>query len=130
MDDFSYFLKEDLQDIGDITSDALFTDETAKGIITVKTDCILAGLAEAEHVFSLQGANLESLYRDGEFITQQSTIATVQGPVRAILSAERLALNILGRMSGIATETKKLVDKCRVINPKVTIAATRKTTQS
>ena len=52
----------------------------------------------------------------------------IKGSARSLLKGERLALNIIGRMSGIATETKKLVDICKSINPNITVAATRKTT--
>ena len=128
MNDIACFLKEDLQDIGDITSDYLFSDEETEGIIFTKNDCILAGLSEVKQVFSRTGAQIKILEKEGDFIKNQTTIATVQGPVRSILSGERLALNILGRMSGIATETKKIVDLCKPLNESIEIAATRKTT--
>ncbi len=65
---------------------------------------------------------------DGDVIAKGTVVATIKGSARSILKGERLSLNIIGRMSGIATETKKLVNKCRATNPNVTIAATRKTT--
>lgn len=71
---------------------------------------------------------MDFLVKDGDFVKQNTAVATIKGPARSILIGERLALNLIGRMSGIATETKRLVDICRSINPKVTIAATRKTT--
>jgi nicotinate-nucleotide pyrophosphorylase (carboxylating) len=128
MDDITYFLREDLNDIGDITTEALFTDETGEGRIIVNNDCVLAGLKDIEQVFMKRGAILHSSYHDGNSIKKFETVATVNGSIRAILSAERLALNILGRMSGIATETKKIVDLCKILNERVEIAATRKTT--
>ena len=66
--------------------------------------------------------------RDGDKILKNSVIAKIHGPLKSILTGERLALNFICRMSGIATETRILVDKCRKINPNVRIAATRKTT--
>ena len=128
MDDIERFLREDLGKNGDITSDALFTKETARAIIIAKEDCTIAGLDEATRVFKKTGANTKPLVKDGSAVKKGATVLEVKGPVRAILKGERLALNIIGRMSGIATETKTLVERCRTINPKVTIAATRKTT--
>jgi nicotinate-nucleotide pyrophosphorylase (carboxylating) len=128
MNDIEFFLKEDLNDIGDITSESLFNDETTKAVIIVKNDCNLAGLEEAKHVFSLMDVHLKSLYNDGESIDKNTIIANVHGPIKGILSAERLVLNILGRMSGIATQTRDIVDLCKTVNESIQIAATRKTT--
>ena len=128
MDDIDRFLKEDLGEKGDITSDSLFTNEQAHAEIIARDDCIIAGLMELKTVFDKTGTTTTLKVSDGDFIGRGTVVATIKGSARSILKGERLALNIIGRMSGIATETKKLVDKCRIINPKVTIAATRKTT--
>jgi nicotinate-nucleotide pyrophosphorylase (carboxylating) len=128
MDDITRFLNEDLGEIGDITSNALFTNEKVKGCIFVKEDCVLAGMQEAEQVFHHTGATLTVSAHDGNILKPKTTVATVEGKATAVLSAERLALNILGRMSGIATVTRHLVQSCKAINPNVEIAATRKTT--
>jgi nicotinate-nucleotide pyrophosphorylase (carboxylating) len=128
MDDIDRFLKEDLGDEGDITSDSLFTNEYAESRIIAKEDCIVAGLKEVEIVFKKTGAETNFKIKDGDFVKKYTIIATIKGPARSILKGERLVLNIIGRMSGIATETRKLVEKCKSINPKVTVAATRKTT--
>jgi nicotinate-nucleotide pyrophosphorylase (carboxylating) len=128
MDDIDRFLQEDLGKKGDITSDSLFGKQTARAIILAKDDCILAGLEEADLVFRRSGASVTVFVKDGAFITKGTIVAEITGPARSILKGERLALNIIGRMSGIASETKKLVDQCKKINPKVTVAATRKTT--
>jgi nicotinate-nucleotide pyrophosphorylase (carboxylating) len=128
MDEIDRFLREDLGKIGDITSDALFTKQTARAIIISKEDCIVAGLIEARQVFKKIGATARSLVQDGSMVKKDTTVLEIKGPVRSILKGERLALNIIGKMSGIASETKKIVERCKKINPKVTIAATRKTT--
>ncbi|MDH7518103.1 MAG: carboxylating nicotinate-nucleotide diphosphorylase [Candidatus Thermoplasmatota archaeon] len=128
IDDIDRFLKEDLGEEGDITSDSLFTDETAYAEIIAKEDCVVAGLEEAKKVFQKTGAEATLALDDGVFVKKGTAVAKIRGPVRSILKGERLALNMIGRMSGIATETKTLVDLCRKINPNVTIAATRKTT--
>ncbi len=128
MDDIDRFLKEDIGEEGDITSDALFKDEVAEARIIAKEDCVVAGLEEAKNVFKKTKAELKTHFIDGDFVSKNTVVVNVKGSIRSILKAERLVLNIIGRMSGVATETKKLVDKCKSINPKVKIAATRKTT--
>lgn len=128
MDEIDTFLLEDLHDIGDITSDALFTDEHATATIIVKQQCIIAGLKEAQDVFLRCGARCIPQVKDGEMVEQKTVVALVLGSARSILKGERLALNFLGRMSGIASTTRELVDVCKTINPNVSVAATRKTT--
>ena len=128
MDDIERFLREDVGKKGDITSDALFTIETARAGIQAKEACVVAGLHEAQRVFQRVGASVRLISSDGADVRKDERVLEIQGPIRAILKGERLALNIIGRMSGIATETKRLVQQCKKINPKVIIAATRKTT--
>jgi nicotinate-nucleotide pyrophosphorylase (carboxylating) len=128
MDEIDRFLSEDLGKTGDITSNALFTKEKASAVIVAKEDCIIAGLAEAQSVFKKTGAKAKQLIKDGSQVKKGTTVLEIQGPARAILKGERLALNFIGRMSGIATETFNLVQRCRKINPNIVIAATRKTT--
>ena len=128
MDDIDGYLQEDLEEGGDITSDSLFTNEKGEARIIAKEKCVVAGLEEAKKVFERTGAETKLLVNDGDFVKEKTVVAEVKGPVRSILKGERLALNFICRMSGIATETKKLVDMCRAINPMVTVAATRKTT--
>lgn len=128
MDDIDRFLNEDLGKEGDITSKSLFTTEEGQAEIIAKEDCILAGLDEIDIVFKKTGAKVKLKADNGDFVKKNTIIAEIQGSICSILEGERLALNILGRMSGIATETKKLVDLCKPINPNLTIAATRKTT--
>jgi len=128
MDDVDRFLLEDLGKEGDITSEALFTKEEITAVIIAKEDCILAGMEEAITIFSKTGACIHPKILDGEAVKSGDVIAEINGAARAILKAERLALNYIGRMSGIASETYKLVQKCHAMNHKVVIAATRKTT--
>jgi len=128
MDDVDRFLKEDLGGDGDITSDALFTAEGAQAKLIAKEECTVAGLEEATMIFKRTGAETKLLVNDGDLVKEKTVVAEIKGPIRSILKGERLALNIVCRMSGIATETKNVVDICREINPKVNVAATRKTT--
>ena len=128
MNDIDRFLNEDLSKDGDITSDSIFTNETTKGRIISREQCVIAGLEELKEVFNKTGAKINLMVKEGDLITKNSIVAEITGPSRSILKGERLALNILGRMSGIATETKQIVDLVKPINPKIQIAATRKTT--
>lgn len=121
------YLREDLGD-GDITSESVLDGEGAVAQIVCKTACVLAGVREAEFIFTYQGLNLDLHIRDGDRINKGDVVLTVRGDAGAIFSTERLVLNVLMRMSGIATLTTELQERCRAINPNVRIAATRKTT--
>lgn len=121
------FLVEDIGS-GDVTSELLIpADRRARGSIGAKQRCILAGVAEACEVFEGLGAKPVVKRRDGSTVKKGDVVITVTGPARALLSGERLALNFIMRMSGIATATRDLVDRCRKANPDVRVAATRKT---
>ena len=128
MDDIDRFLQEDLGEEGDITSDSLFTNENAKAHIIAKDECVVSGLEEAKTIFEKTGAQTKLLVNDGDSVKEKTVVAEINGSLRSILKGERLALNFICKMSGIATETKTLVDECKAINPNVTVAATRKTT--
>ena len=114
---------------GDITSSLLIPEDIpAKGIITAEDDIVLAGLAVAEEVFKrLDGAAVfEGLASDGDSVKAGTVIAHVSGNGRALLTGERVALNFLQRLSGIATLSKKYADAVRGLP--VRISDTRKTT--
>jgi len=122
------FLKEDIGS-GDITSELVVpADAKAEGHITCKADCVLAGLAEASELFAELGAEVVSSKTDGKPAKKGDVVMEIRGTARQILAGERLALNLIMRMSGIATLTQELVRRCWKVNPKVRIAATRKTT--
>jgi nicotinate-nucleotide pyrophosphorylase (carboxylating) len=124
----SEFLKEDIG-TGDITSELVVPPSvSARGEIRAKEPCVLAGAEEARQVFDELGAEATLLRTDGDAVEAGTVVLRVEGPARALLSGERLALNMLMRMSGIATLTRTLVDECRAVNPRVRVAATRKTT--
>jgi nicotinate-nucleotide pyrophosphorylase (carboxylating) len=129
MDEIEFYLNEDLKGKGDITSDSLFTTkQEASAYIIAGEQCIVAGLEEGKTVFLKTGATVALKFFDGDLVKKGAIVAVVSGPARAILKGERLALNIISRLSGIASETKKLVDLVHTINPYVSVAATRKTT--
>jgi len=122
------YLREDIGS-GDITTELLVPPEqkgTAR--IVAKERCVLAGVLEASEVFKELGAKAVVKRKDGTVAKPGDIVLTVSGPARSLLTGERLALNFLMRMSGIATVTNHLLVRCRKINPGVRIAATRKTT--
>jgi len=121
------YLREDLGD-GDITSEALLDGEVAVGQVICKEDCVLAGVREAEFLFAHQGLTCDCHSQDGDPIPAGTVVLTVRGDAADIFKVERLVLNILMRMSGIATLVADLSRRVREVNPDVRIAATRKTT--
>ena len=113
---------------GDITSKALLSPKAkAKAKIIAKQHGVLAGVSEAMVAFDEVGVQAKALKSDGQQIKAGDVILRLKGPARGILAAERVALNLLMRMSGIATATRGLIDRARNKNPNVVIAATRKT---
>jgi nicotinate-nucleotide pyrophosphorylase (carboxylating) len=128
MNDIDRFLKEDLGKSGDITSDTLFDKEIAKANIIANEKCIIAGLEELKTIFDRTGAFTKLKVIDGKIVNEKQIVAEISGSIKSILKGERLALNFISRMSGIATETKNLIDIVKKINPNIKIAATRKTT--
>lgn len=125
--DVAFFLGEDIKK-ADITSEALLSEERAKAEIAAAQDCVVAGLSEALEIFRYLKLEVNSGIADGDKVKKGDVILTIEGRAKDILAGERLALNFLARMSGIATETRMLVEKCSKINSRVKIAATRKTT--
>lgn len=114
---------------GDITTENLVDAKSVSTAeIIVKEDGVVAGLETAEMVFKLLDINVEfqPLVSDGQRVHKGDIIAKVKGKTRVLLSGERTALNLLQRMSGIATITSKYVDKVREYN--VRVVDTRKTT--
>jgi len=120
-------LAEDLGS-GDITSKALLSSKVkAKAEIIARQPGVLAGVKEAMVAFDEGGVKTRALKSDGQQIKAGDVILRLDGPARSILAAERVALNLLMRMSGIATATRGLINRARKKNPNVAIAATRKT---
>jgi nicotinate-nucleotide pyrophosphorylase (carboxylating) len=120
-------LAEDLG-IGDLTSAALFSAaDRGRGEIVVRQEGVLAGLPVAELTFRLAppGCVVTPLASDGSHVEAGQVVASVEGPLGAILGGERVALNFLARMSGIATLTARYVE--RVKPHKARICDTRKT---
>lgn len=120
------YLDEDCPD-GDITSDAVIPDVTCSAYIKAENDGIVAGLEEAILLFSHFGVTVNTCARDGDNVCRGDGLLTLNGNARDILLLERTVLNIIGRMSGIATHTRKMVNIVSAVNPKCRVAATRKT---
>ena len=122
-------LAEDLGRAGDLTTDAIVPpDLVAEARLVARAAGRIAGLAPALAAFRLLDPAVESevALPDGSDADAGATIATVRGPARAILAAERTALNFLGHLSGIATATRDLV--AAVAGHRARIVCTRKTT--
>ncbi len=129
-------MKEDItkiiyDDIGfeDITTKALIPpDIMIKAKIVCKEDGIVAGVVLACNVFK-EFSILPSIKKhDGEKVAAGDTIMEIEGDARTIITIERTILNLLMRMSGIATVTSKIVAKVKKTNDNVIVAGTRKTT--
>lgn len=121
-------LKEDLGK-GDITSNSLIPVSTkAKACLVFKTEGVVCGLDFAQCVFKTMSKNISfrSLVEEGASVPAQTVVAVIQGPARAILSAERVAINFLTHLSAIATKTRSFVNTIRPYKSK--IYDTRKTT--
>lgn len=121
-------LEEDLGN-EDVTTDTLISSEAlATASIVAKQPLVLAGLDVAKKVFEHLNAQIEwkPKKKDGEVLKRDEILATVEGNARAILKGERVALNFLQRLSGVATLTRQFVDK--VEGTGVRILDTRKTT--
>ncbi|MEO0072055.1 MAG: carboxylating nicotinate-nucleotide diphosphorylase [candidate division WOR-3 bacterium] len=121
-------LKEDIG-TGDITSNTIIDqNQTATAQIITKGKGVLAGGVFVKRLFKLLDSSIKVrlIKHDGDIIKKGDTIAIIRGNARKILSGERTALNILCRLSGIATLTRKFVD--RVSDTKAIILDTRKTT--
>ena len=118
----SQFLAEDIGK-GDITSNLLSKKKISVKIIS-RENAIVAGVSYAKEIFKLKGCNSKILKKDGSKIKPNQTIMIISGNAGSILTCERTALNLLTRMSGIATQTNNLVKK---IPKKTKLYATRKT---
>jgi nicotinate-nucleotide pyrophosphorylase (carboxylating) len=112
---------------GDITSEVIIPDVDCRAVIRAEEEGTVAGLAEAEALFSHFAIRVSPYRKDGEGVRPGDILISLEGRAQKILLVERTALNVIGRMSGIATRTRVLCDTVRSVNPSCRIAATRKT---
>ena len=120
-------LEEDLGS-GDVTTDAIFSvDDTCEALIIAKEEGIIAGIPIAERVFQKLApeVTVAQKLKDGEHVNPGDEILVIKGSIHAVLSGERLSLNLLQRMSGIATATSKYV--AAISGYRTRILDTRKT---
>ena len=123
------FLDEDIG-TGDVTSKCLIPQDLhsqAQIICKNKKSAIVCGLEEMSLVFDLCRCNTKTLVSDGSWVQKGTVVMTIEGKARSILKAERTALNLLMRMSGIASETRYIKDAIADLSDSVIIASTRKT---
>lgn len=125
--DLKRFLDEDVGS-GDITARIFVPDTPGRAAIVCEEDAVAAGIEEAVEIFALLGVTAEAKVKDGDKITKNTTVITLSGPLKGIITGERTALNFLMRMSGISTATAAVVEKIRTKDKSVIIAGTRKTT--
>ncbi|MBV9178042.1 MAG: carboxylating nicotinate-nucleotide diphosphorylase [Nitrososphaeraceae archaeon] len=123
------FLIEDIG-TGDITSNTTLSPSTfARAQIVCKTEdtAMVCGLKEAGMIFDICDCRNRTLVKDGTIVEKQTIVMDITGKALSILKAERTALNLIMRMSGIATETRKFVDAVNHYKGSIRIACTRKT---
>ena len=121
-------LREDIG-TGDVTTLSTIPDDTAtRGFIYAKDEGVVAGLPVAQRVFYILNSKIEFIAqkKDGEKVVKGDILAEIAGPARPILTGERVALNLLQRLSGIATRTARISEMLTYYN--TTVVDTRKTT--
>jgi nicotinate-nucleotide pyrophosphorylase (carboxylating) len=126
LDELLQYLKEDTP-AGDVTSDAIIPDVHCTAVIRTEQDGILAGVEEAVALFTHFGVTITFRKNDGDTVKSGDVVLSLTGRAKKVLLVERTALNILGRMSGIATRTAKMVAIVRAENASCRVAGTRKT---
>ena len=127
------FLAEDLGPGGDVTTNAIVpSNAIATAEIVAKSDCVVSGLPAARRVFELLDPRLswQEKVPSGAKVRAGATLAVLSGRARAILTAERVALNLLQRMCGIATTTRRYVEAvdgtgCRILDTRKTAPGLR-----
>ncbi len=112
---------------GDITTDAIFSDEQITANLIAKANGVIAGVSIFEKCFALidEDVTIDWKVKEGDYVQNKALLATVCGNVKSILKAERIALNFLQHLSGIATKTRLFVNE--VPNDITKIYDTRKT---
>jgi nicotinate-nucleotide pyrophosphorylase (carboxylating) len=122
--DVERWLREDLGH-HDVTNDV--PGETA-GRLVARQAGVAAGLDAAVQVFEYLGCDADALADAGDRVEAGDAVLRVDGDARSVLRAERVAVNVAGHASGIATETRRAVDAAREVSDDVAVAGTRKTT--
>jgi nicotinate-nucleotide pyrophosphorylase (carboxylating) len=123
-------LDEDLGALGDLSAALVPATATASLAVVVRNPGVLAGELCAKEAFFQVDPRVEVRWPvpDGCRVAAGQRVAEVRGPLRSVLTAERTALNFLGRLSGVATLTRRFVDAVHGANPATRVLDTRKTT--
>jgi len=122
------FLDEDVRS-GDLTTQLIIPEDTdALATIYAKERSVLAGIEEVAAIAEFSGLTYDVLAFEGNWVDPQQPVMRLKGSAWTLLTIERVCLNIVQRLSGIATKVYKMVSAARESNPTVKIAATRKTT--
>ncbi|RCV64059.1 nicotinate-nucleotide pyrophosphorylase (carboxylating) [Methanophagales archaeon] len=116
------------EDVGHEDYEEIVPYTSCNAEIHVNEEGVLAGLEEVKQIFDYMGVPYSTEFEDGSSLKSGDIILTISGAGAKILKAERLVLNFLGRMSGVATLTDSCVNAVRAINERVLVAGTRKTT--
>ena len=112
---------------GDVTTALVVpANSTTEVEVIAKESGVIAGMEEAKILLESLGLEVENLVSDGEEVKAKKVLMKISGDTRTILSVERTLLNIISRMSGIATITRKLIEKIRKAGLKTKVACTRK----
>jgi nicotinate-nucleotide pyrophosphorylase (carboxylating) len=112
---------------GDVTAAAVIpANSTVKAEVIAKEEGVVAGIEEATYLMEYLGLTVRAKVAEGEKIKNKQVLMQISGDGQTILSGERTMLNLLSRMSGIATKTRMLIEKLEKVNAKTKIAATRK----
>ena len=114
--------------MGDLTSESIFSaDKNGTGVYTAKADGVLSGLEAIETGYRLLDPNVQInlLKRDGDTVEQGDKIGKVTGSIRTLLAGERVILNLIQHLSGIATSTQEVISL--LDDPDITVTDTRKT---
>jgi len=122
------FLREDIGQ-GDLTSQYTVDEglKSSSQIICKSEIAVVAGLEEAKIIFEICNCDSKALVNDGDIVKRGIRVMKINGNTRAILKAERTALNLIMRMSGIATDTKRFVDIVKTVSKDIKVMGTRKT---
>lgn len=121
------FIREDAP-FGDITSGAVIPAGTrCRAVIVTRDEGIISGISEASRLFEFFGSRATGHRKDGDPVQKGEVVISVEGDARSILLVERTALNIIGRMSGISTKTRRYMDLLASSGSRCRVAGTRKT---
>jgi nicotinate-nucleotide pyrophosphorylase (carboxylating) len=113
---------------GDVTTALIVPAESiAEAEVIAKESGVVAGIEEGKILLETLGLKVQTFVKDGEKIKDNQVLMRISGDTKTILSAERTFINILSRMSGIATVTRKLTEKIKKAKLKTRVACTRKT---